>query len=258
MPEVDPDFPRYWVEFVDPANDAQIIRADLTWLTSRWHCIFGQGCPGIYRSRPDDGCCTHGAHFSEEADSDRVLGWARRLGPDDWQQHAAGTADGAVETDEDGSLKTRVVDGVCIFFNGPGFRGGYGCALHHLADREGVPFIATKPDVCWQLPLRRDYDWREERDGAQRLVVTLTEYARPGWGEGGHDFDWYCSGSPQAHTAAQPLYVTASDEIAELIGAPAAAVLNEHCAAREAALVHGGRLFPLLGVHPATRVAPRP
>ena len=57
--------------------------------------------------------------------------------------------------------------------------------------------MATKPDVCWQLPLRREYDWREERDGARKLVITLTEYARAGWGEGGHDFDWYCSANSQ-------------------------------------------------------------
>ena len=31
MPEVPLDFPRQWVEFVDPADDNQLIRADLTW-----------------------------------------------------------------------------------------------------------------------------------------------------------------------------------------------------------------------------------
>jgi hypothetical protein len=61
-------FPRAFVEFGDPADPDQVFRCDLTWLTSRWTCIFGRGCQGIYADRPDDGCCTLGAHFSDEED----------------------------------------------------------------------------------------------------------------------------------------------------------------------------------------------
>ncbi|HEV7628801.1 MAG TPA: hypothetical protein VGO89_20105, partial [Streptomyces sp.] len=35
------DFARAWVEFPDPADDEQLFRCDLTWLTSRWNCVFG-------------------------------------------------------------------------------------------------------------------------------------------------------------------------------------------------------------------------
>lgn len=257
MAEVEDVFPRAWVEFIDPADGSQLIRADLTWLTSRWHCVFGAGCRGVYADRPDDGCCTHGAHFADAADRDRVLRWSRRLDARTWQQHPSGRADGVLEQDEDGAEKTRVVDGVCIFFNGPDFPGGYGCALHHLAQRKGVSFVTTKPDVCWQLPLRREYDWREERDGTRRLVVTLTEYTRAGWGEGGHDFDWYCSGNPAAHTAQEPVYESARDEIVALIGRRAAKVLRDHCRAHEEAqALRRERNLPLLTLHPATRAAP--
>ncbi|MEU1164952.1 hypothetical protein ABZ372_32215, partial [Streptomyces sp. NPDC005921] len=62
------DFARAWVEFPDPADDEQVFRCDLTWLTSRWNCIFGSGCQGIQAGRADDGCCTLGAHFSDEDD----------------------------------------------------------------------------------------------------------------------------------------------------------------------------------------------
>ena len=48
MPEVDLVFPRAFVEFVDPADEEQVFRCDLTWLTSGYTCIFGQGCKGIY------------------------------------------------------------------------------------------------------------------------------------------------------------------------------------------------------------------
>ena len=34
VPEVDLVFPRAYVEFADPADDDQVFRCDLTWLTS--------------------------------------------------------------------------------------------------------------------------------------------------------------------------------------------------------------------------------
>lgn len=59
-----------------------MFRCDLTWLTSRWGCIFGQGCHGIRPGRGEsDGCCTLGAHYSDEDDEQRVIGHARRLTP---------------------------------------------------------------------------------------------------------------------------------------------------------------------------------
>ena len=68
MPEVSVGFPRAWAEFTDPADLDQVFRCDLTWLTSRYRCIFGDGCPGIYADRANDGCCTLGAHFADEED----------------------------------------------------------------------------------------------------------------------------------------------------------------------------------------------
>ena len=97
MPEVMLDFPRQWVEFVDPADSAHLIKADLTWLTSRWTCIFGRGCQGIDASRPDAGCCVHGAHFSEKKDRKRVARWVERLTPDLWQHHKTGHRKGWTE-----------------------------------------------------------------------------------------------------------------------------------------------------------------
>ena len=72
VPEVDLVFPRACVEFADPADDDQVFRCDLTWLTSRYTCIFGQGCHGIYADSPDTGCCTLGAHFADKDDEKRV------------------------------------------------------------------------------------------------------------------------------------------------------------------------------------------
>ena len=76
------DFARAWVEFPDPADDEQVFRCDLTWLTSRWNCVFGSGCQGIQAGRAADGCCTLGAHFSDEDDEKRVAEHVARLTPE--------------------------------------------------------------------------------------------------------------------------------------------------------------------------------
>ena len=252
MPEVSLDFPRQWVEFVDPADNEQLIRADLTWLTSRWTCIFGRGCKGIDANRPDAGCCVHGAHFSEKKDKKRVAAWVEKLTPDLWENHDVAAKGGWTEK-EDGQSKTRVIDGACIFHNSEGFEGGYGCALHHLANKEGVSFIETKPEVCWQLPLRRTYENLEYEDGTERLVVVLGEYDRRGWGAGGHDLDWYCTGNTDAHVGAEPVYISSKDEIVALIGQQAYDVLAEMCAKRDA-LLRRNPTDIALSPHPADPV----
>ncbi len=104
--------------------------------------------------------------------------------------------------------------------------------------------------MCWQLPVRRSYRTVERPDGTSYLEVTIAEYDRRGWGEGGHDLDWYCSGSPEAHVGPEPVYVSLAAELTELIGAPAYERLVECCAGAFAAR----RLLPVV-VHPATRAA---
>lgn len=237
MPEVELDFPRAWVEFVDPDDSDQVFRCDLTWLTSRWSCIFGQGCPGIYRSAPEAGCCTLGAHFSDRDDENRVAGWVARLDDTVWEKRSEAlnargrlTRNGWAEL-EDGERKTRVVDGACIFHNSRGFPGGYGCALHALALREGVHFVETKPDVCWQLPIRRTYRTVERPDNTSYLEISIAEYDRRGWGPGGHDLDWYCSGNTEAHVGAEPVYLSNATELIALMGQPAYDVLAAKCEA---------------------------
>ena len=229
MPEVDLVFPRAWVEFQDPDDETQVFKCDLTWLTSMWTCIFGTGCQGIYADRPDDGCCTLGAHFSDKDDEKRVKKWAKKLDPEHWQFHDEGRRNGIVETDEDGDRKTRVHEGACIFLNRPGFPGGYGCALHGLALRHDTHFVETKPDVCWQLPIRRTFREVELPDGTEYTEVSIGEYDRRGWGPGGHDLDWYCSGNTEAHVGAEPVYLSNQRELVELMGQAAYDELVEHC-----------------------------
>lgn len=250
MPEVPVDFPRQWVEFVDPADSTNLIKADLTWLTSRWTCIFGRGCQGIDASRPDAGCCVHGAHFSEKKDRKRVAKWVDKLTPQTWQHYRIGHQKKGWVAEEDGAEKTRVHAGACIFHNDEDFAGGYGCALHHLAIAEGVSYIETKPEVCWQLPLRRSYATRSYEDGTEKTVVVLAEYERRDWGAGGHDFHWYCTANTEAHIGSEPVFVSNQDEIVALIGQSAYDELARLCRARDLLLQQ--KRFDLgLTPHPA-------
>ncbi|GAB3355088.1 hypothetical protein [Modestobacter lapidis] len=261
-PEVGLDFAREWVEFPDPADAHHRVRADLTWLTSAWTCVYGRGCAGVVAGRADDGCCNHGAFFTDDDDLGRVGAAVAELTDVDWQ-HAGRWRDDWTEPDTltepepDGpdapgepagqALRTRVVDGACVFLNRPGWPAGAGCALHAMALRQGRHPLETKPDVCWQLPVRREQEWVHRPDGTRVLVSTIGEFDRRGWGPGGHDLHWWCTGSPDAHVSPEPLVHTYAAELTELLGAPAYAELRRLVEAR---LDRG-----LVAPHPAS---PRP
>ena len=172
LSEVPLDFAREWVEFTDPADPGHVVRADLTWLTSAW---------------------------------------------------------------------------TCIFLNRPGHPGGTGCALHRMALRTELLPLTTKPDVCWQLPVRREQEHVDRPDGTRVLRTTIGEFDRRGWGAGGHDLHWWCTGSPAAHVSPEPLVDTYAAELTALVGAPAYAELRRLTEAR----LDAGLVAP----HPAS---PRP
>lgn len=250
--EVNPDFPREWVEFYDPDNPEHLIAADLTWLCSHWTCVFGTpACRGVVAGRPDDGCCSHGAFMSDDDDIAKLEASVALLDDADWQFRRKGLGKkGYLELDEnDGEqqLRTRTVDGACIFLNRPGFAGGAGCALHIKAVRLGVQPLTMKPDVCWQLPIRRSQEWVTRPDGSEILKTTLTEFDRRGWGPGGEDMHWYCTADPAAHIGTRQVWQSMAPELTELLGANAYAELAAICQRR--------RELGLVAVHPATEVA---
>jgi hypothetical protein len=250
--EVGLDYAREWLEFPDPADDDHLVRADLTWLLSRWTCIYGRGCHGIVEGRPDDGCCSHGAFFTDADDEKRTRDAVKRLAPEHWQHYRRGFKNWTEMDTVDGEnparrTATQSEGGPCVFLNDPDFPGGGGCALHGQALHDGVHPLEYKPDVCWQLPVRRDQEWRKRADGTQVLVSTLGEFDRRGWGEGGHDLHWWCTSSPEAHVGAKLLYQEYEAELTALVGKAAYSRLAELCAAR------AGQ--GLIAPHPATQRA---
>lgn len=236
-PRQDLAFPREWLTFRDPGDPAHEVRADVTWLLSRWTCVFGSGCKGIVADRASDGCCTHGAFFTDEADEQRVSAAAGELTAQQWQLRAQGRRLGLVEEDEalgEQRRRTRTVDGACVFLNRPGFAAGSGCALHLLALQTDRHPLQTKPDVCWQLPVAREEEHQTRTDDEQVRVTSITEFDRSRWGAGGHELSWWCTSSPTAHVATQPLVETYAAELTELLGSTAYAELARLLALRAA------------------------
>ncbi len=253
--EVELDFAREWVEFYDPDNPEHLIAADMTWLLSNWTCVFGTpACRGTVEGRPDDGCCSHGAFLTDDDDRAQLDDAVKKLTAKDWQFREKGLGrKGYLERDEyDGekSWRTRKYKGACIFLNRPGFSGGIGCALHIKAMRLGVEPLTMKPEVCWQLPIRRSQEWVTRPDGSEILKTTITEFDRRGWGEGGADLHWYCSGDPAVHVGRKQVWESLAAELTELLGEKAYAELAAMCKRRKG--------LGLIAVHPATRAAERP
>lgn len=205
-----------WVSFEDPEEERTWL-FDVTFLASGWTCIYGEGCQGVLTGPAPElaqGCCSYGAHFTGAEDADRVAEAARDLSPDQWQFHAEGT-DGVVVTLPDGDLGTRLVDDACIFLNRPGFAGGAGCALHRAALAQGRSHVDLKPEVCWQLPLRREDETQD--DG--HVVYTVRQWDRRHWGEGGAEFHWWCTEAPEAYIGHEPVYLTMRTELEAMAGA---------------------------------------
>lgn len=270
--ELPPDHPREWFEFFDPEDPERLYTVDLTWLESHWRCHFGTPlCPGIDASLPEVGCCVHGAYLADEEDHAQLTDAVARMPARFWQFREVGMAEPTAEElaenqsvapepwlvwdeleGDDGelepALKTRVVHGACIFANRRGWPTGTGCALHQWAVAEGEELTVVKPEVCWQVPLRRHDEWEERPDGSEILRTTIGEYDRRGWGEGGEDFDWYCTADPACHTDPLPVWRTQEAELRTIMGDPAYDILADHLQ-RRAECHYAGR------VHPATEAA---
>jgi hypothetical protein len=205
------------MSFEDPDEDRTWL-FDVTFLTSRWTCIYGCGCQGVLTApapEREEGCCSYGAHLTGAADAARVKAAAATLTDAQWEHRAVAHARGGPLTrNRAGETVTRMVGGACIFLNRPGFPGGTGCALHRAALERGVAPLELKPDVCWQLPLRRED--AEADDG--HVTSTIRQWDRRHWGAGGAEFAWWCTEAPDAFVGSEPVYLSLAAELSALVG----------------------------------------
>jgi hypothetical protein len=132
-----------------------------------------------------------------------------------WQNHRpVDDASAVLGVDDDGATVSVVVDGACVFLNRPGFAGGAGCALHRGALAAGERPLDWKPEVCWQLPLRLEF----QDDDNNHTTFTVREWKQRDWGVGGDDFHWWCTADDLAFVDVEPVYITLVDELTELVG----------------------------------------
>jgi hypothetical protein len=223
----------------DQGEFVEVVRADTVWrferafLESNWSCLFGRGCKGILErdaTELNQGCCSLGAHFGDgppgQAEAMNVSAYAAMLTPQQFQYHDLAHSTAATDSGAHGIFgdsdrtHTRVVDGACIFLNRPGFDGGEGCALHIAAiDADESP-TEWKPSVCWQLPLR--IDWQEI--DADTEMATVRRWTRSDWGDHGRSMAWcctersegaeaYCGDEPVVDSMAESLRALAGDEV---------------------------------------------
>jgi hypothetical protein len=238
-----PEDAHEWVSFEDP-DEKRTWRFDVTFLSSRWQCIYGRGCQGTLTTRAPEraeGCCSYGAHFTDDADRQRVKAAAKTLTPEQWQFAAEARRGGTLRRGTGNAGATRTVKGACIFLNRPGFPGGPGCALHRAALERGQAPMELKPDVCWQLPLRRDDTTNP--DGS--VISNVSQWERQHWGEGGTEFAWWCTEAPEAFGGTEPVWHSLRAELSAMTGPGVYQMLISYLEARE----KSGPVLP----HPATR-----
>ncbi len=201
---------------IEEIHDGDTVwRFDREFLTSRWTCLWGRGCLGIGPTPEEHlglGCCSVGAELADVDEARLVAALAATLDPGRFEHHGDAST-GGVFSDETRS-NTAVVDGACIFLNRPGFAGGAGCALHLAALDAGETPIGWKPSVCWQLPLK--VDWEARPDGGE--VATVRRWSRRDWGEDGETMAWCCTEGSRAYTGDRPVVESLSAELEMLVG----------------------------------------
>jgi hypothetical protein len=141
-----------------------------------------------------------------------IAALAATLDPARFERHAEAESGGMFRDAE--RSHTRVVDGACIFLNRPGFAGGAGCALHLAAlDADESP-IEWKPSVCWQLPIR--VDWEAGADDTE--VATVRRWTRRDWGDDGQTMAWCCTEGSLAYVGDRPVIDSLGAELEAVVG----------------------------------------
>jgi len=190
-------------------------RFDRSFLTSNWTCIWGRGCLGILATPAPElgqGCCSVGAVLDGEDEARLLSALAATLEPESFEHHAD-AQEGGIFGDEARTC-TRVVEGACIFLNRPGFAGGAGCALHLAALAEGELPREWKPSVCWQLPIK--VDWEARQDGGE--IATVRPWRRDDWGDDGEPMAWCCTEGERAYVGDRPVIESLAGELEAITG----------------------------------------
>jgi hypothetical protein len=200
---------------IEIADGETLWRFDRDFLESNWTCLWGRGCKGILDHPAEElqqGCCSVGAEMTDEEEAMTISALASAIPLRLWQHHGSRDADDVFA--DDTRRNTKVVDGACIFLNRPGFAGGVGCALHIAAEAVGESPADWKPSVCWQLPIR--VDWQMQADGIEH--ATVRRWSRADWGEEGTTMAWCCTEGSDAYVGDRPVIDSLAAELTRVVG----------------------------------------
>ena len=202
-------------DFEEIATSETVWRFETDFLTSNWTCIWGRGCKGIgvtANTENGHGCCSVGAELDGEDEALNLSANAAFVPTSLFQFHEE-AALGGVFRDEKRNA-TRVVEGACIFLNRPGFEGGAGCALHLAAQHFEESPIDWKPSVCWQLPIKVDWELGE----GNTEIATVRRWSRKDWGDDGDPMAWCCTEGPEAYVGDKRVIDSLSGELTAIVG----------------------------------------
>ena len=82
-------------------------------------------------------------------------------------------------------------------------------------------YIPLKPEVCWQLPLRRE----DVTLASGHIVTRIAQWDRKDWGAGGDEFHWWCTEDASAFVGATRVVDSMSEELIAIMGDAAYATL---------------------------------
>lgn len=212
-----------WLEFIDPDPERKTAWVvHLPFLLSKWSCLYGQGCPGLFGTQekhiyPDLGCCGKGVHMNSKAEMSKLQSEVELLTEEDigpkglayirkhgWNVQLPPRPGDNTEDEDYTHFRTRVRDGGCVFAKrADDGDEKTGCAFVHLAARLRLGIhMDVMPDACWQLPIGHDLAYDEERDLTVRNIMPWdADY----WGgkddDGTHDswMSWWCIDAPDAY-----------------------------------------------------------
>lgn len=247
-----------WLIVPHPEKPGVHIHAHASFLLSNWECRFGT-CPGLVDETPtfaaDVGCCGSGFYVDDAADHDRIEAALTDLGPEDWDDELRRVysrkgwknwlrrpvGGGDVHSTADWSLKSRVVDGACIFANRStgtvGSTGKIGCAFLHAAERRGIASAdddgmedprhdLAMPLVCHQLPLRIE----EVKDANGELSsIVIKPWDADEWPGDASEYGgtWWCTDDPDTYTANTAIVDRMSGTLIDALGQPAYDLLHD-------------------------------
>ena len=108
------------------------------------------------------------------------------------------------------------------------------------------PHQRWKPEICWQAPIRRE----DHETVTGHLYTMVREWERRDWGGDSTDISWWCTDSPTAHIASQPVYRHMAVELAAICG--------PEIHSRLVKALDDRITQPTLLPHPAVRTRPTP